>query len=51
MLPLGDFGQTLFIRLCHEDVILAINSPNCTGKAFVQGDSAGASNLIEQSLH
>ena len=47
---LGDFGQALWIRSCHEDVILTRKSHNCTGTAFVQGDSAGGSKLIEQTL-
>ena len=40
--PLGNFGQALCIRLCHEDLILTRKSHNCSGIAFIQGDSAGA---------
>ena len=43
-------GKALFIRSCHEDVILTRKSHNCAGTAFVQGDSAGGSKLIEQTL-
>ena len=38
------------MRSCHEDVILTREEHNCTGTAFVQGDSAGGSKLIEQTL-
>ena len=48
---LGDFGQTLFIRSCHDDVILTRKKHNCTGTAFIQGDSEGGSKLIEQTSH
>ena len=48
--PLGNFGQALCIRSCHEDVILTRTSHNCTGIAFIRGDSAGGSKLIEQTL-
>ena len=41
--PLGNFGQTLCIRSCHEDLILTRKSHNCSGIAFIQGDSAGGS--------
>ena len=47
---LGNFGQALLIRSCHEDVILTRKSHNWTGIAFIQGDSAGGSKLIEQTL-
>ena len=50
LLLLGDFGQALFIRSCHENVILTTKSRNFTETAFVQGDSAGGSKLIEQTL-
>ena len=46
----GSFGQALFIRSCHEDAILTRKSHNHAGTAFVQGDSAGGSKLIEQTL-
>ena len=46
----GDVGQELFTRSCYEDVILTKKSHNCAGTAFVQGDSAGGSKLIEQTL-
>ena len=49
-LLLGDFGQALLIRSCHKDVILTRKSHNCAGTAFVQGDTAGGSKLIEQTL-
>ena len=32
-------------------MILTRKSHNCDGTAFVQGDSAGGSKLIEQTLH
>ena len=48
--PLGNFGQALSIRSCHEGVILTRKSHNCGGTAFIQGDSAGGSKLIEQTL-
>ena len=48
--PLGNFGQALCIRLCHEDLILTRKSHNCAGMAFIQGDSAGGSKLTEQTL-
>ena len=35
---------------CHEDLILARKSHNCTGTAFVQFDSTSVSKLIEQSV-
>ena len=47
---LGDFGQALWIRSCHEDVILRSKSHNCAGTAFVQGDSASGSKLTEQTI-
>ena len=42
-----DFLQALFVRSCHEDVILTKKSHNCTGTAFFQGNSAGGSRLID----
>ena len=48
--PLGNFGQALCIRSCHEDLILTRKSHNCSVIAFIQGDSAGGSELIEQTL-
>ena len=48
--PLGNFGQALCIKSCHEDLILTRKSHNCGGIAFIQGDSAGGSKLIEQTL-
>ena len=48
--PLGNFGQALCIRSCHEDLILTRKSHNCGRIAFIQGDSAGGSKLIEQTL-
>ena len=47
---LGDFGQALHIRSCHKDLILTRKSHNCSGIAFIQGDSEGGSKLIEQIL-
>ena len=47
---MGHSGQALCIRLCHEDMILTRKSHNCAGIAFIQGDSAGGSKLIEQNL-
>ena len=38
------------MRSCHEDLILTRKSHNCAGIAFIQGDSAGGSKLIEQTL-
>ena len=49
--PLGNFGQALCIRSCHEDLIVTRKSHNCSGIAFIQGDSAGGSKLIEQTLN
>ena len=49
--PLGNFGQALCVRSCHEDLILTRKSHNCSGIAFIQGDSAGGSKLIEQTLY
>ena len=46
----GNFGQGLLIRSCHEDVILTRKNHNCAGTAFVEGNSAGDSKLIEQTL-
>ena len=48
--PLGNFGQALCIRSCHEDLILTKKSHNCAGIAFIQGDSVGGSKLIEHTL-
>ena len=48
--PLGNFGQVLCIRSCHEDLILTRKSHNCAGIAFIQMDSAGGSKLIEHIL-
>ena len=42
--------QALFVRSCHEDVIFTRKSHECAGTAFVQGDPAGGSKLIEQTL-
>ena len=47
---LGNFGQAMLIRSCHEDVIFARKRHNCSGTAFVQGGSAGSSKLIEYTL-
>ena len=47
---LGNFGQALCIRSCHEDLILTRKSHNCAGIAFIQGHSTGGSKLIEQTL-
>ena len=47
---LGNFGRALCIRSCHEDLLLTRKSHNCAGIAFIQGDSAGGSKLIEQTL-
>ena len=47
---MGNFGQALCIRSCHEDLILTRKSHNWAGIAFIQGDSAGGSKLIEQTL-
>ena len=49
--PLGNFGQALRIKSCYEDLILTRKSHNCSGIAFIQGDSAGGSELIEQLFH
>ena len=50
--PLGNFGQVLCIRSCHENLIMTRKSHNCSGIAFIQGDSdsAGGSKLIEQTV-
>ena len=48
---LGDLGQALFKRACHEDVIFTRKSHNCAGTAFVQGDSVGGSKLTEQTFY
>ena len=48
--PLGNFGQVWCIRSCHEDLILTRKSHNCAGIAFIQGDPASDSRLIEQTL-
>ena len=48
--PLGSFGQALCMRSCHEDLTLTRKSHNCSGIAFIQGDSAGGSKLVEQTL-
>ena len=48
--PLGNFGQALCIRSCHKDLILKRKSHDCSGIAFIQGDSAGGSKLIEETL-
>ena len=46
----GNFWQALCVRSCHEDLIFTRKSHNCSGNAFIQRDSAGGSNLIEQTL-
>ena len=48
--PLGNFGQALCIRSCHEGLVMTRKSHNCSGIAFIQGDSAGGSKLIEQTI-
>ena len=48
--PLVNFGHVLCIKSCYEDLNLTRKSHNCTGIAFIQGDSAGSSKLIEQTL-
>ena len=48
--PLGNFGQALCIRSCHEDLTLTRKSHNCAGIAFIQRDSAGGSKLTEQTF-
>ena len=47
---LGNFGKALCIRSWYQDLILTRKSHNCAGIAFIQGDSAGGSKLIEQTL-
>ena len=47
---LGNFGQALCIKSCHEDLILTRKSHNCAGIAFIQGNSADGSKLFEQTL-
>ena len=47
---MGNFGQTFCMRSYHEDLILTRKSHNCAGIAFIQGDPAGGSKLIEQIL-
>ena len=47
---LGNCGQAFCIRSCYEDLILTRKSHNCAEIAFIQGDSAGGSKLIEQTL-
>ena len=42
--------QPLFIRSCHKDVILARKNHDCVGIVFAQGDSAGGSKLVGQTL-
>ena len=37
-------------KTCHEDLILTRKSYDCPGIGFIQGDSAGGSKLIEQTL-
>ena len=49
--PLGNFGQALCLRSCHENLILTRKSHNCSGIAFIQGDSAGGSKLSEQTYY
>ena len=49
--PLDNSGQALCIKPCHEDLILTRKSHNWAGIAFIQGDSAGGSKLIEQTLY
>ena len=44
--PLGNFGQAS----CDEDLILTRKYHNCSGIAFIQGDSAGGSKMIEQTI-
>ena len=41
--PLGNFGQALCIRSCHEELILTRKSHNCAWNAIIQGDSGGGS--------
>ena len=48
--PLGNFGQALCIRSCHEDLIMTRKSHNCVGIAFIQGGPAGGSKLTGQAL-
>ena len=48
--PLDNFGQALCTRLCNEDLILTRKSHNCSGIASIQGNSAGGSKLIEQTI-
>ena len=36
LLPLGNLGQALIIRSCHEDVIFTRKSHDCAGTEFVQ---------------
>ena len=45
---LGDLGHALFIRSCHKDVIFTRKSHNCTGTAFVQGDSVGLGRTLSK---
>ena len=47
---LGNFGQALCIKSCHEDLILTRISHNYAGIGFIQEGSAGGSKLSEQTL-
>ena len=47
---LGNFEKALFIRSCHEEVILTRKWHNWAGTAFIQGDSTVGSKLIGRTL-
>ena len=43
-------GKALFLNACHQDAIKQTNTHNCVGIEKFQGDTAGGSKLIEQTL-
>ena len=49
--PLGNVGQELCIRSCHEDLILTRKRHNCSSIGFIQVGLCSGSKLIEQTFH
>ena len=46
----ASLGEALFQNACHQDPIKQTNTHNCVGIEKFQGDTAGGSKLIEQTL-
>ena len=46
----ASLGEALFEKSCDQDAIRRTKTHNCIGREKFQGDAAGGSKLIEQTL-